>query len=155
MYTTVDGLQDNIFIRSAQAVAADGEMFFGGHRGYNSFYPENQQEQPFSSSVIVTDIKIFNQSWGNLPAKERMEISQLSPAFADEIQLDYWHNNFSTEFSALEYANPDRNQYAYQLAGFDSDWQYTGGSKRFAYYNNLKPGTYTFQLKASNPWHLG
>ena len=150
LYTTVDGLQDNIFIRSAQAVAADGEMFFGGHRGYNSFYPENQQEQPFSSSVIVTDIKIFNQSWGNLPAKERMEISQLSPAFADEIQLDYWHNNFSIEFSALEYANPDRNQYAYQLAGFDSDWQYTGGSKRFAYYNNLKPGTYTFQLKASN-----
>ena len=80
LYTTVDGLQDNIFIRSAQAVAADGEMFFGGHRGYNSFYPENQQEQPFSSSVIVTDIKIFNQSWGNLPAKERMEISELSPA---------------------------------------------------------------------------
>ena len=134
----------------AQAVAADGEMFFGGHRGYNSFYPENQQEQPFSSSVIVTDIKIFNQSWGNLPAKERMEISELSPAFADEIQLDHWHNNFSIEFSALEYANPERNQYAYQLAGFDSDWQYTGGAKRFAYYNNLKPGTYTFQLKASN-----
>lgn len=150
LYTTVDGLQDNIFIRSAQAVAADGEMFFGGHRGYNSFYPENQQEQPFSSSVIVTDIKIFNQSWGNLPAKERMEISELSPAFADEIQLDHWHNNFSIEFSALEYANPERNQYAYQLAGFDSDWQYTGGAKRFAYYNNLKPGTYTFQLKASN-----
>ncbi len=24
------------------------------------------------------------------------------------------------------------------------------GAKRFAYYNNLKPGTYTFQLKASN-----
>lgn len=150
LYTTVDGLQDNIFIRSAQAVAVDGEMFFGGHRGYNSFYPENQQEQPFSSSVIVTDIKIFNQSWGNLPAKERMEISELSPAFADEIQLDHWHNNFSIEFSALEYANPERNQYAYQLAGFDSDWQYTGGAKRFAYYNNLKPGTYTFQLKASN-----
>lgn len=150
LYTTVDGLQDNIFIRSAQAVAADGEMFFGGHRGYNSFYPDNQQEQPFSSSVIVTNIKIFNQSWGNLPAKERMEISELSPAFADEIQLDHWHNNFSIEFSALEYANPERNQYAYQLAGFDSDWQYTGGAKRFAYYNNLKPGTYTFQLKASN-----
>ena len=150
LYTTVDGLQDNIFIRSAQAVAADGEMFFGGHRGYNSFYPEKQQEQNFSSSVIVTDIKIFNQPWGNLPVKERMAISQLSPGFADEIQLDYWHNNFSIEFSALEYVNPDRNQYAYQLAGFDTDWQYTGGSKRFAYYNNLKPGTYTFRLKASN-----
>lgn len=150
LYTTVDGLQDNIFIRSSHAVAADGEMFFGGHRGYNSFYPEKQREEAFSSSVVVTDIKIFNQPWGNLPAEERTEISELAPGFAREIQLDYWHNNFSIEFSALEYANPDRNQYAYRLVGFDADWQYTGGSKRFAYYNNLKPDTYTFQLKASN-----
>lgn len=150
LYTTVDGLQDNIFIRSAISVAADGEMFFGGHRGYNSFYPEKQQEQLFSSSVVVTDIKIFNQSWGSLPEKERVEVSSLSPGFTHEIQLDHWHNNFSVEFSALEYANPDKNQYAYQLEGFDSDWQYTGGAKRFAYYNNLQSGTYTLNLKASN-----
>lgn len=150
LYTTVDGLQDNIFIRSSLSVAANGEMFFGGHRGYNSFYPDKQQEQLFSSSVMVTDIKIFNQSWGVLPDKERIEVSPLSPGFTNEIQLDYWHNNFSIEFSALEYANPDRNQYAYRLDGFDSDWQYTAGSKRFSYYNNLQPGTYTFNLKASN-----
>lgn len=150
LYTTVDGLQDNIFIRSSLSVAADGEMFFGGHRGYNSFYPEKQQEQSFASSVMVTDIKIFNQSWGSLPDEERLGVSSLSPGFTNEIRLDYRHNNFSIEFSALEYANPDRNQYAYQLDGFDSDWQYTAGSKRFAYYNNLQAGTYTFNLKASN-----
>ena len=34
--------------------------------------------------------------------------------------------------------------------GFDSGWQYTDASKRFAYYNNLKAGTYTFYLKSSN-----
>ena len=62
----------------------------------------------------------------------------------------YKHNNFSIEFSALEYANPERNQYAYRLEGFDSGWQYTDASKRFAYYNNLKAGTYTFYLKSSN-----
>lgn len=150
LYTTVDGLQDNIFIRSSHAVASDGEMFFGGHRGYNSFYPEKLKEEAFSSSVMLTDIKIFNQSWGNLSPEEREKISTLAPGFAKEIQLDYWHNNFSIEFSALEYANPDRNQYAYQLVGFDTDWQYTGGSKRFAYYNNLRPDTYIFKLKASN-----
>jgi len=150
LYTTVDGLQDNIFIRSSLSVASDGEMFFGGHRGYNSFYPEKQHEQLFSSAAMVTDIKIFNQSWGTLSPKERMEISPLSPGFAREIRLDHWHNNFSIEFSAMEYVNPDKNQYAYQLVGFDSGWQYTGGSKRFAYYNNLMPGTYTFKLKASN-----
>ena len=30
LYTTADGLQDNIFNRGASCVASDGEMFFGG-----------------------------------------------------------------------------------------------------------------------------
>ncbi len=150
LYTTSDGLQDNIFNRGASFVASDGEMFFGGHRGYNSFYPDQQNEQVFSSPVVITDIKVFNQSWTALSDEERTEISSLSPRFTDKIVLSYRRNNFSIEFSALEYANPGRNQYAYQLDGFDAGWQYTDASKRFAYYNNLKSGTYTFYVKASN-----
>lgn len=150
LYTTSDGLQDNSFNRGASCVASDGEMLFGGHQGYNSFYPDKQEEQAFSSPVMITDIKVFNQSWAALPDEERTEISNLSPGFTKEIILDYRQNNFSFEFSALEYANPDRNQYAYRLAGFDTDWRYTDASKRFAYYNNLKSGTYTFNVKSSN-----
>ena len=150
LYTTADGLQDNIFNRGASCVASDGEMFFGGHRGYNSFYPDQQEEQVFSFPVIITNIKVFNQTWASLTEKERAAMSDLSPGFMNEIRLDYKHNNFSIEFSALEYANPERNQYAYRLEGFDSGWQYTDASKRFAYYNNLKTGTYTFYLKSSN-----
>ena len=150
LYTTSDGLQDNIFNRGASFVASDGEMFFGGHRGYNSFYPDKQDEQVFSSPVVITDIKVFNQSWTALSDKERSKISNLSPRFTDKIVLDYKRNNFSIEFSALEYANPERNRYAYRLDGFDAGWQYTDASKRFAYYNNLKSGTYTFYVKSSN-----
>ena len=150
LYTTSDGLQDNIFNRGASFLASDGEMFFGGHRGYNSFYPDKQDEQVFSSPVVITDIKVFNQSWTALSDKERSEISNLSPRFTDKIVLDYKRNNFSIEFSALEYANPERNRYAYRLDGFDAGWQYTDASKRFAYYNNLKSGTYTFYVKSSN-----
>ncbi|WP_294606759.1 two-component regulator propeller domain-containing protein [uncultured Bacteroides sp.] len=150
LYTTSDGLQDNIFNRGASFITSDGEMFFGGHRGYNSFYPDKQKEQVFSSPVVITDIKVFNQSWTSFSDEERTEISSLSPRFTDEIILNYKRNNFSIEFSALEYANPERNQYAYRLDGFDTGWQYTDASKRFAYYNNLKAGTYTFYVKASN-----
>ena len=124
--------------------------FLGGHRGYNSFYPDEQDEQVFSSPVVITNIKVFNQSWTSLSDEERAEISDLSPGFTDEIVLDYKQNNFSFEFSAMEYANPERNQYAYRLDGFDVGWQYTDASKRFAYYNNLMPGTYTFHVKSSN-----
>lgn len=150
LYTTVDGLQDNIFLRGAVTMAPDGEMFFGGHRGYNSFYPDSLDVQQTSPVAVITDIKVYNQSWSSLPEAERLAISALSPGFADAIRLDYRHNNFNIEFSALDYASPERNSYAYRLEGFDDDWQYTDASKRFAYYNNLEPGTYTFYLKASN-----
>ena len=150
LYTTVDGLQDNLFNRAASFVAPDGEMFFGGHRGYNSFYPDRQKDQTFSSSAVITDIKVFNRSWSELSAEERKKISEQPPGVTREIRLDYKHNNFTLEFSALEYANPDRNRYAYKLDDFDTEWQYTNISKRFAYYNNLKAGTYTFYLKSSN-----
>ncbi|KAB5134885.1 response regulator, partial [Bacteroides thetaiotaomicron] len=48
------------------------------------------------------------------------------------------------------YKNPELNRYAYRLQNFDRDWQYTDADRRFAYYNNLPSGTYTFQLKATN-----
>lgn len=72
------------------------------------------------------------------------------PTYASRIELPYKYNNFSIEFAALTYKNPELNRYAYRLVNFDRDWQYTDADRRFAYYNNLPAGTYTFQLKASN-----
>lgn len=66
----------------------------------------------------------------------------------DKIAIRY--NNFSIEFASLTYKNPNLNRYAYQLVGFDDDWQYVDASRRFAYYNNLKSGTYRFRLKATS-----
>lgn len=150
LYTASDGLQDNLFNRGAVAKSADGELFFGGHHGYNSFYASHSAADTFVSPVVLTDVKLFNRSWSDLPWEERQRVSLLAPAFSEELCLDYRHNNFTLEFSALEYASPDRNRYAYKLEGFDADWQYTDASRHFAYYNNLAPGRYLFRVKASN-----
>ena len=65
------------------------------------------------------------------------------------IELDYSDNFFSFEFVALDYTNSARNQYAYQLEGFDADWIYCN-DRRYAGYTNLDPGSYTFRVKACN-----
>ena len=77
-------------------------------------------------------------------------ISPVLPTYSSMIELPYNYNNFSIEFAALTYKNPELNRYAYRLQNFDRDWQYTDADRRFAYYNNLPSGTYTFQLKATN-----
>ncbi len=149
VYTSIDGLQDNFFIPRS-SFQKDGEFFFGGYKGYNSFYPadlkDDMQEPPF----YVTDIRIFNRSFSSMEEDVRKKISVKMPSFTDHVTLPYKYNNFSIEFASLTYRNPELNKYAYMLEGFDKEWQYTDATRHFAYYNNLESGTYTFLLKATN-----
>jgi serine phosphatase RsbU (regulator of sigma subunit) len=65
------------------------------------------------------------------------------------LRLSYRDNFFSFAFAALDYTNPAKNQYAYQLQGFDEDWIYCG-TRRYASYTNLDGGEYTFRVKGAN-----
>lgn len=150
LYTSADGLQDNLFNRGAVAQAIDGEMFFGGPHGYNSFYSFPSVGDAFAPPVVLTDVRVTGRSWSELSPESRWKVSGQDPCFSRELRLDYRHNNFMIEFAALEYTSPDRNRYAYRLQGFDDEWQYEDASRRFAYYNNLNPGRYLFQVRASN-----
>ena len=148
VYTSADGLQDNMVVSSS---CNDGEeLFFGGHSGYNSFSPEKMDVSCREVKFLITDMKIFNHSYAGLPSEAKQEISPVIPTYAREVKLPYKYNNFSIEFASLTYKNPELNRYAYRLLHFDTDWLYTGAERRFAYYNNLPSGTYTFQLKATN-----
>ena len=149
VYTAADGLQDNFFIAQSSC-NWNGELFFGGYKGYNSFFPDNMEERQYEVPFLITDIKIYNRSFSTLPQEIRQQISPYMPSFTERIELPYKYNNFSIEFAALTYKNPELNQYAYRLDGFEKEWQYTNAERRFANYNNLKSGTYKFQLKAAN-----
>ncbi len=150
LYTTEFGLQGNIFLRGASCKSKDGELFFGGHNGYNCFYSALIKDNSIMPPVMITDVKVFNRSWSSLNTKVRYDISEEAPGYTKEIVLKYNQNNFNIEFAALNYMAPMQCLYAYQLKGFDKKWQYTDASRRFAYYNNLDAGTYEFELKASN-----
>ena len=148
IYTSADVLQDDFIVNSS--CSRDGELFFGGHKGYNSFFPDKMEIPSQETNFLITDIKIFNHSFKNLPVELQQKISPVMPTYTSKIELPYKYNNFSIEFAALTYKNPELNRYAYRLQNFDRDWQYTDADRRFAYYNNLPSGTYTFQLKATN-----
>jgi signal transduction histidine kinase/ligand-binding sensor domain-containing protein/CheY-like chemotaxis protein len=149
-YTITDGLQDNSFNRNAIFKSNKGELYFGGHKGFNVFYPSTLSEKNIISPIVITDIKIFNKSLEILDKKLRNKISENAPGYTRKIRLPYNYNNFSIEFASLSYSNSMQSKYAYILNGFDKEWQYTDATRRFASYNNLKNGTYSFYLKSSN-----
>lgn len=150
-YTVDDGLQDHIFNRNSCFKTKDNELFFGGFRGLNSFTPEKIVQDTVNSSVVITDIKIHNISLRNLPYEKQKSIAgNKAIDFIENIILSYRENNFSIDFSILNYINPQLNRYLYKLEGYDKEWVSVGAGRRFAYYNNLPAGTYTFCVKGAN-----
>jgi len=146
LFNTSDGLQGMEFEANSYLKANDGEMFFGGVRGFNSFYPGNIKINNFIPPVYITDFQVFNKnitpSVKNSPLKKDI-------SFTDTISLDYKQSFISFNFAALNYVITRNNQYTYKLDGVDDDWV-IAGMERKASYTNLTPGTYVFTVKGSN-----
>jgi len=136
-YYASDGLQSNFFWRNAYCQSGDGEMFFGGQNGLSAFYPEQITDNPYPPPVVITAFSLFNQ------------VVRTDPQADERIELDHRDNFLSFDFAALDYHNPEKNQYAYRMDGVDEDWVYAG-TRRHTDYPNLRPGDYTFRVKGSN-----
>ena len=132
-----DGLQSNEFNMGAFYQNDQGEMFFGGVAGFNHFFPERVQSSHNPPKLIFSVIKI------------RDKVRDRNINISKNYTLKYDENQLSFEFSAQDFTNSHKNQYAYQLTGVDPDWVYCGG-RRYTSYANLLPGEYTFKLKAAN-----
>ncbi len=141
-----DGLQGDQFNRWAATRLSTGEFLFGGTNGFNLFHPDSIKDNTFKPPVFITGFELFNKP---VSIGEK-EILKKNIILTKEIQLSYSQNMFSFEFSALNYRQPEKNQYAYKLEGFDKEWNYIG-TKRTAMYTNLDPGSkYIFRVIASN-----
>jgi ligand-binding sensor domain-containing protein len=148
-YTVSDGLQDYQFNINACFKTQKGEFLFGGNNGFTLFVPEiirQVDSNKFAPQVALTSFKIFNkevvpQEVGS-PLKEQINETK-------KIVLSHDQSVLTFEFTALNFIQPEKNQYAYRLAGFEEDWNMVG-NKRSATYTNLEPAKYTFQVKASN-----
>jgi signal transduction histidine kinase/ligand-binding sensor domain-containing protein/DNA-binding response OmpR family regulator len=135
-----DGLQGREFNANAALRTRGGELLYGGANGFNLFRPELIGRDEHVPPVVLTGLQLYNKE---VP---------LPPSLIkdSELVLSYNENNFTLEFAALSFINARKNQYKYQLAGFDKDWIQTDGRNRRATYTNIDPGRYVFRVKASN-----
>ncbi len=144
-YDVSDGLQSNEFSDGCHQ-SRDGEIFFGGSNGFNTFFPEHVRDNPYVPPVVITSFKIFNNPVP-IGAKSALE---KSIAYVDSLTLSYRDNVFSFEFAALSYVNSHRNRYRYKLQNFDRGWTEVGSKQRLATYTNLDAGRYVFRAQGSN-----
>jgi signal transduction histidine kinase/ligand-binding sensor domain-containing protein/DNA-binding response OmpR family regulator len=145
-----DGLLNNQFYWSAAHKAPDGTLYFGGTEGLNYFQPENLTSYAHIATPKISKLRVHNiEIKPSQKLHKRLIIRE--PIYnADTISLSYKDNNISFDFTAFDYYLPDKIQYSYMLEGVDKEWVVVPAQRRFATYNNLKGGEYTFLLKATN-----
>jgi len=138
-YNIKDGLQEWAFNPGARFMSPNGEMFFGGPNGFNSFHPQQVKDNSFRPPVVLTGLSSLNkQAFSDklIPTPGRITMS------TDDRYISF-------EFAALCFADPEKNQYAYMLEGRDTSWVYQGTDRRVTLVN-LKKGEYILRIKASN-----
>lgn len=145
-YDVTDGLQSNEFNTGAFYRGKNGELFFGGISGLNYFYPEKVLDNPNKPELVITSLKIQNKTV--LPSTEN-SVLQKSISETERIELTHKDDIITLGFAALDFAAPEKNQFAYMLENFNNTW-INSGTVNSATFTNLPPGEYVFRVKGSN-----
>lgn len=149
-YAVANDMETFSFNRASCCRLAEGRLMFGSSHGIRSFMVDRTGYKPSSFPLVFTDFKVHNRSLRSMTPEERRRFSEKDVNYTDGITLEYQDNNFTIEFSLLNYVNPQENMYTYRLEGYDDKEIVVDAQRHFATYNNLPTGTYLFRLKGTN-----
>lgn len=145
-YKRDNGVDVREFTLHGGTTLSDGTLCFTANDGFITFQPLDLQQNGYVPPVVLELLSVNNRTI--IPGDE----SRILPVVLDEMEqiiLDYDENNLSISYRALNYLFSNMNSYAYRLDGYDQEWN-EAGNRTVAYYTNLRPGTYTFQVRGSN-----
>ena len=144
-YNSFNGLQSGSFEQGSGIIDRNGSIFFGGADGFNYINPRQSiRVNKNPTPVVFTNLKIGAKEVTSTDS----DILSADISIAKDVHLNY-KQNFSISYTGLNLTNTKQNHYYYRLKGFDKDW-FNAGSKTTAYYTNLSPGEYVFEVKATN-----
>ena len=133
IYDAVDGLAGVAIGTATAARSADGSLWFAIGGSLTVVDPRRIAAKPPRDIVAqiatatIDDRPVAPASTSTLAAGTR------------KIQIDY---------TALRLTAPGQVRFRYRLDGFDGNWV-DAGARRQAYYTNLAPGSYVFQVQAN------
>lgn len=81
------------------------------------------------------------------PVVQVIEASGVSRLASEQPTLPQGTKNLRIDYTVSVLGEPERVRFRYRLLGFDRNWQ-EADNRREAYFTNLTPGKYTFQLEA-------
>ncbi len=114
------------------ARTSDGLLWFSTSAGLFSIDPRHIASNRIAPHVAVLSV--------------RSNGTQFS---GDSVSLPPRSSAFEITYTAPVLAVPELARFKYRLQGVDASWQ-DAGDRRSAFYTNLQPGSYRFQVMAAN-----
>ena len=119
------------------ARAGDGRLWFVSYDGVSvvdpTRLPVNRLPPPVHIEELTAD-RMTHDTRSIGAGRLRL------PALTRDVQIDY---------TALSLVAPEKMRFRYKLENHDDEWQDVG-TRRQAFYNDLRPGNYRFRVMASN-----
>jgi signal transduction histidine kinase/ligand-binding sensor domain-containing protein len=133
-FTSLDGLSGPaVQIRPTPTLieGSDGRLWASTEKGVVWVDPRN-----------IRDVKVEL-----FPVVQTIEANGVSHLASEDLTLSQGTKNLRIDYTVPVLGEPERVRFRYRLLGFDQNWQ-EADSRREAYFTNLAPGSYTFQLEA-------
>lgn len=118
---------------STAVEASDGRLWFATDNGLAWIDPAHISKNNVVPAVSIRSLQANRKNY-DLSADINLA------AGTQSLQIDY---------TALSFSIPERVRFKYKLEGADEEWQ-DAGTRREAFYNNLRPGNYSFRVIACN-----
>ncbi len=130
-----DGLQGTVMDDGLfeGALGDDGRLWFQNNYGRAWIDPGHLHRNPLPPPVVIKSITANNKAY--------------QPAAG--LKLPQGVTSLQVDYTALSLTVPERVRFRYRLEGVDKDW-IDPGTRRQAFYTNLRPGDYRFQVIAAS-----
>lgn len=117
--------------------AEDGRLWFPTVEGVAVVDPAQVSSLSAPPPTVIEQVLVDEEPL----APESEENDRVAPPRGER--------NIAIRYTSISLLAPERTLFRFRLEGLDDEWT-EAGSQRVAYYRNLPPGSYTFQVEASN-----
>ncbi len=133
VFDVLDGVQAAWAPFNGAARSADGRLWFANGNGLQMIDPAHLASNAIPPPVHVEEVVADRRSYA---PRDNLRL----PPLTRDLELDY---------TALSFVVPQKVRFRYKLEGHDQTWQ-EAGTRRQAFYSDLRPGNYRFRIIASN-----
>ena len=132
-YDRFDGAQPNVAAFNSAARSIDGRVWFASGVVVQVMDPSTLPQKALPAETYIESVIVDRRQF---PATANLTIAP----HPRDLQVDYTSPTFTI---------PQRVRFRYRLDGYDHDW-HEAGTRRQAFYTDLRPGKYSFRVIACN-----